>query len=128
MAKRQLENKYQRDSFATDKAVLPSSVFGVLAEIGSMKIKHYWSDLYHDAMELKELLGTGFELPNVGDSLSFYWSCGDCGTHLMKDDDYYKTVRKQRGSDSYYLVTLRQEHKYEKYSLRVDWIMLDDLA
>ena len=123
---RTLENKFTRDSFATDKAALPSSVFGVLAEIASTYVKHYWSDLYWDAMQCKEML-TNVSLPEVGDTFTFYFSCGKCGTHIFEDEEHYRIARKQRSSDMFYLVTLKQLHKFEKYGLYVDWIMTDDM-
>lgn len=49
-------------------------VFGFLAEKAGPVVKHYHSDLYHDAQWLEKYL--------FGDSFTFYWAVREYGTHI----------------------------------------------
>lgn len=61
----------------TDIAEVRQFVFDHLLQLTDGVVKSYRSDLYHDAMWLREYLT---------EPMAFYFSVGECGTHIGTDE------------------------------------------
>lgn len=86
---------YDRDT--TDVAKSVQLVFGHLFRIAAPIVKWYHSDLYHDAMWLREYM--------VGESFTFLWSVDEDGTLIgtdliaaTRDHKFAFTVKVDDGS------------------------------
>jgi len=66
---------YDRDR--TDVADVAQFVFGELVRLSQYTITAYWSDLYHDALWIREYV--------KGDSYTFFWSVNESGTNIGED-------------------------------------------
>jgi hypothetical protein len=90
------------DNSKDDVSEVAQRVFGLLVEMAQPVVRCYYSDLYHDALWLKDYL--------QGKEFKFVWSVGECGTWITDDDpstitwdmhrkDLYRvTVRVKKGS------------------------------
>lgn len=57
--------------------------FECLAETAGPILRHHHGDLFHDAMQLQNLVSKW----DHKDELVFYWGCRESGTQLLKDFD-----------------------------------------
>lgn len=75
-----------------------SLVFGHLVKLAAPVVKHYQSDLYHDAIWLSRYM--------EGATFSFYWSCDESGTAIgtqpapLREHAYRLTVSNEQGAIS----------------------------
>lgn len=83
------------DNTATDVWPARALLFGELVKLAAPAIKHYQSDLYHDAMWLSRYL--------KGASFAFFWSVDESGTTIgtepigLREHAYRVTVTNTRG-------------------------------
>jgi hypothetical protein len=66
------------DARSVDVSHATCLVFGRLVRLAAPVIRRYESDLFHDALWLREHL--------AGTEFTFFWSVGESGTHIGTDE------------------------------------------
>lgn len=63
---------------------LGCNIFGFLAETAGPILRHYHSDLYHDALFIQHLVDEW----DLKEPVEFYWGVRDTGTSISHDPDW----------------------------------------
>lgn len=76
---------YGEEKFSRCADVVRGGIFREMLKLATPTVKHYQSDLYHDAIWLRDEIHG----PQV-----FFWSFDDTGTAISEDLDSYITRRR----------------------------------
>lgn len=69
--------RYDEDMSESTLDSVRAALFGVLVELAQSRVKHYQSDLYHDAIWIKA---------NVSGPTGFFYGVRESGTDIRPDD------------------------------------------
>lgn len=76
--------RYETDTTESTLESVRAALFGVLVELAQPHVKHYQSDLYHDARWIRE---------HVSGPLDFFFAVADTGTEIGTDEALVRQIR-----------------------------------